>query len=239
MMRLWQSWRKWLGVISPYGYLAFFVWAITLAALTDGLRLCLVLFIVLLVSHLVGGRGLKELVRGRFWFLILSLIAFSSLAVGERDVVLGGLAVSAVGFWIGLWMALRATVLILAADVLAGAVSPIALAQLFERWRLRGLGFALGVAVNMLPTMQHTVEDAWMALRLRGGLRRERWRALRLFLVTVTVNALRYGEMVVEAAEARAFSTAPQGRAHTIWRRGDLALAGVLTVVGAGLLLIS
>ena len=63
--------------------------------------------------------------------------------------------------------------------------------------------YSSGLSVNLLPTMRRTVEDTWSALR--GGLRQERWRALRLFLVTGTVNALRHGDMVVEAAESRGF----------------------------------
>ena len=45
-------------------------------------------------------------------------------------------------------------------------------------------------------------------MRLRGGFRRHRLRALRLLLVTILVNALRYGDDVVCAAEARAFQGA-------------------------------
>ena len=41
---------------------------------------------------------------------------------------------------------------------------------------------------------------------MRGGLRRQRWRGLRLLAVTITASALSRAEEIALAAEARAFS---------------------------------
>jgi len=227
--------RVW--VIGPYGYLAFFVWAVAMAALTDGLRLGWVLLVVLSFSLLGGGRTLSGLARSRLWLMVVALVASSTLLIGEKDVSFAGLMVSSEGFWAGLWMALRAMIIFLAADILVGAISAMTLAQLLEGWGAAGLGFAVGLALNLLPTMQRLVEDVWLALRLRGGLRQERWRAIRLFLVTVTVNALQYGDLAAEAAEARGFSVTRRQRRAIEWRWLDAVLACGLAALSVVLLI--
>jgi len=220
--------------IGPYGYLIFFTWAIGLATLTDGLRLFTVLLIVFLFWRATGGRWHK-IGQARLWCLLASPIVLSSILIGEKDIALGRLAISSVGFWIGLWIAARMSVMLMAVSVLTQAVSVVTLARLMEGWGLGGLGFVLGLAINLLPTMLRTVEDTWSALRLRGGLRRERWRALQLFMVTVIVNAVRHGDLVVEAAESRGFSTMSR-RQTIIWQPGDLALTCVLAATSVMLL---
>jgi energy-coupling factor transporter transmembrane protein EcfT len=224
-------------VIGPYGYLAFFVWAVTMAALTSGLRLGWVLLVVLSFSLLEGGRTLSGLAQSRLWLMVVALVASSALLVGEKDVSFAGLMVSSEGFRAGLWMALRAMIIFLAADILVGAISAMTLAQLLEGWGAAGLGFAVGLALNLLPTMQRLVEDVWLALRLRGGLRQERWRAIRLFLVTVTVNALQYGDLAAEAAEARGFSVVRRQRRAIEWRWLDAVLACGLVALSVVLLI--
>jgi energy-coupling factor transporter transmembrane protein EcfT len=228
-----RTWRAW--AIGPYGYLVFFAWAIVLAALTDGPRLAVVSIIALFFWRVTGGRW-QDLGRVQLWFLLVSSAVLSSILIGEKDIVLGRVAVSSAGLWIGLWMALRLIVVVMAVGVLTQSVSIATLARLFEGWGLGGLGFALGLSVNLLPTMRRTVEDTWSALRLRGGPRQERWRALRLFLVTVTVNALRHGDMLVEAAESRGFSATPRQGKTIGWQPGDLALTCVLAAASAMLL---
>jgi ABC-type taurine transport system ATPase subunit len=69
-----------------------------------------------------------------------------------------------------------------------------------------GLGFALGVALNMLPIVQRTAASTLAALRLRGGFRRNRLVAAWQLILVIITNSLRYGEEIVCAAEARAYS---------------------------------
>ena len=68
-------------------------------------------------------------------------------------------------------------------------------------------------------------------MRLRGGFRRHLLRALRRIEVTILVNCLRYGDDVVCAAGARAFSNQLAGGSLTspriVARRGDYLLAGL------------
>jgi energy-coupling factor transporter transmembrane protein EcfT len=102
---------------------------------------------------------------------------------------------------------------------------------------MRGLGFALGVALNLGPVLRDTVEAAYHTLRLRGGFHRP-IEAARLFLVTVIANGVRYGDDVVQAASARAFDpgAVPRRGVRIVGWVDKVFIAG-LAAVGVGLLL--
>jgi energy-coupling factor transporter transmembrane protein EcfT len=106
----------------------------------------------------------------------------------------------------GLIIALRAVVVIVALDGFSNAVDISEVAGLLERIGLPGLGLSMGVAVNLLPALHKSSQNVWRALQMRGGFRRQRWRALRLLLITVVASALRRAEEIALAAEARGFS---------------------------------
>jgi energy-coupling factor transporter transmembrane protein EcfT len=97
-------------------------------------------------------------------------------------------------------------VVLTAVDSFTHAVDITQIAGLLERVGLRGLGFSLGVALNLLPGLQQSGIHAWQSLRMRGGLRQKKWRGLRLLVVTIITNALRRAEEIALAAESRAFS---------------------------------
>jgi energy-coupling factor transporter transmembrane protein EcfT len=100
---------------------------------------------------------------------------------------------------------LRILVVLVAVDGFTGSVDIASIAGLFERFGLRGLGFSMGVALNLLPSLQTAALNTWHSLWMRGGLRAQRWRGVRLLLLTIITNALRRTEDVALAAEGRAF----------------------------------
>ena len=185
-------------------YLLFLVWVLFLIALLPDKQVVLLLLAVIVFGLLNGGQGLSLLRQVRFWIPILSIVIVSAWVLGEADLTWGWLRLSRAGLEMGLWMALRAMCLSLAFSVSLGALSTSEMARFFEGVGLRGLGFSLGVALNLLSTLGETIEAAYHTIRLRGGFRHP-WLALRLFLVTVIANALRYGDDVVKAASARGF----------------------------------
>ena len=115
---------------------------------------------------------------------------------------------SSAGLWLGLQMAARATVILTAMGVFTRRASVGGMTALLSRMGASELGFVLGLAINLLPVVQQTSANTLAAMRLRGGFRHHRLRALRLLLVTILVNVLRYGDDVICAAEARAFQGA-------------------------------
>jgi energy-coupling factor transporter transmembrane protein EcfT len=229
--------ENWGLGMSPWGYLVFLLWTLLLVGLLPDQRVALLLGSVLLFALLTGSEGLRPLRRLRFWTLILSALALGPLVLGEKDLAWGWLHLSQAGFWMGLWMALRALCLTVAFSVALSALSVSEMARLFETVGLKGLGFALGVALNLLPTLQENATAAYHTLRLRGGFRRRPWQALRLFLVTVIANALRHSDDVISAAAARAFEPTVRQGEPVRFRWADGLLAVALLGLGFGLAL--
>jgi len=229
-------------IIGAWGHLAFLVWAIVLAMLAPGTRVIFVLGFVVIFSALFFQGSLRPVRRLEFWVLVASAVLLSPFLIGEKDLSLFGVSLSSQGFWAGLWMALRALSVALAVGGFAYAVSVGEIARLFEMAGLKGLGFAVGVAFNLLPTLEQIARNAYEAMRLRGGFQRRGARHfgsdghLRMLLVAIVVNALRRGDEVVEAAEARAFRPDGPRREPLPLGRADLALVAVLIVLGVGLL---
>ncbi len=218
-------------------HLLFLVWTLPLVALLppDG-RLWLVLTAVVLFGMHGNRSGLRLATRPRFWLFLLSIVVIAPFVLGEPELYWGSVGLSRAGLAAGLGMALRAAILMLAFNTTLGALTISQLMALFERAGLRGLGFALGVAVNLTATLQEVVVAAYHTIRLRGGWRRPVQNAP-LFLITVIANALRYGDDVVKSAAARAFDpNAPlqtPGRHASSW---DRLFAAGLAVAAACLL---
>ena len=126
--------------------------------------------------------------------------------------------------------------IVVAVTGFAASVSVGELSRLLEHAGFKGLGFALGVAMNMLPIIKETMTTVYQALRLRGGFQRRRLYAVRLMLVTIVVHSLRHADNIVNAAEARAFSpdriTSP-----SVALRKDVRTYALLVVAAAVLLL--
>ncbi len=222
-------------IFSSFGYLVFFLAALIIAILASEAKLVLVLVAILLFTALFHSQALKLLATWQLWFFVLVTLVLSPFVIGDKDIALWGVGLSQEGFWAGVWMTLRALSIALAAGVFAGAVSVSQMAQLFERMRLKGLGFALGVATNVLPTVYETMETSYQAVRLRGGFRRGRLRTLRLLLVAIIAGSLRRGDDIVSAAEARAFDPTTSQGPPLRMTRADVALVSIISVLSLAL----
>ena len=222
--------RRTLGL---WGHLAFLLWTLALATLAPGAKVIPVLGLAVAFSALCA--GWREVRRWRLWLFAASVLLVTSF-VREKDLYLLGLGTSAEGFWLGLWMALRAASIALVANTFAGTVSVVEMARLCEGWGLRGLGFAVGVAFNMLPTIRETAEEAFNAMRLRGGFKCHRLEALKMLLVAIVAGSLRHGDEIVSAAEARAFNPESGNGEPVRPTPFDLAFIAVLVTVGLAIL---
>ncbi len=217
---------------SAWGYLAFTLWGVGMAVAVKGWRLAALAAAELIFGLAWSRKGLGPLRRLRFWVFMATAVALGPWLVRTTGAAQTGISLSWPGLSLGLEMAGRALTLMLAFSLGLSSLSLSDLVAIFDRLRLRGLGFALGVAMNMLSTLQAMARTTFETIKLRGGLRRP-LTALRLFLVTVVSNTLRYGDQVVHAASVRAFD--PQrGRGSALSpRRADLWL--VATLVGCSL----
>jgi energy-coupling factor transporter transmembrane protein EcfT len=188
------------------GHMATFAWLIGMVMLAPLEKVTLAAIICLPVVLVVYPKAILRSLRFRWlaWMLLLSLPTLFFL--GELDANFMGIRYSSEGLQAGWQIAIRFIMVLAAVQGFTSSVDITALAGLLERFGLQGLGFSIGVALNLLPFMQQSYQDTWRCLRMRGGLRK-RWRqGLRLFSFTVISNALRRAEEVALAAETRAFS---------------------------------
>jgi len=223
-------------LIGSRGHLGVFLWALAMVLLPSPSRGIILAFFTLGVLTLLYPAALQRLARPR-WLVMFGILFLVNLFFGvsdqPADLTLLGLPLSSTNILSSLQMVLRAMVILLAADGLSSSVNIVEVADLFERSGLRGLGFSIGVATNLLPDLRQSSLNAWHSLRMRGGFRAQWWRGTQLLVVTVLSNALRHAEQIVLAAEVRAFR--PELSRSTPLRKGALDgwLAAGLTILGA------
>lgn len=217
-LRQWQATtdvkgRRWQP--GTVGSLILFVWSLALIFVTPLPRLWMAGLLAFLVAALLYPQSLRRLLQPR-WLLLLGLMSVPSLFLPGRPLLAPGpLTLTAEGVQSAWQMLLRATVILAAVDGFTASVSVSEMAGLFERAGLRGLGFATGVALNLLPILRHSIAVTWHSLRMRGGFRRHPLRTARYFLVTVVAGAVQRAEEIALAAEARAYSP-DSGRASPL-----------------------
>jgi len=211
-----------------------FVFSLVVGVLCHGWALVVALSLCLLLAGLVYPAGLRVLTMRRTWIL-LAIIVLSSTLVGSDPVVtFGPLGISGSGALLGANMVMRALIIIVAVTGLVSTVPVDRIGAALERVGLHGLGFAVGVAFNLLPLVQHQLVTSWQAMRLRAGLPRP-ISAARILLVAAGSSGLRCADEVVLAAEARAFAPGAHSRAAFSWRLQVAPYAAML-VACAGLL---
>ena len=220
------------------GYLACLVFSLAASMLAHGWSVAVACALSLALALAFYPVALRVLARARLWLLVALLLVPACLFGGPPAWTLGLLALSQPGLATGLQMGLRALAIVVGVAGFAASVPLSELAGLLERVGLKGLGFALGVAMNVLPVINERATTAYQALRLRGGFRRQRLQALRLLLVTVVANSLRYADDIVSAAEARAFSLERARPLPVTWCGSDLALTGILAGITLALALV-
>lgn len=231
-----------MSPFSAWGYLIFTVWGAALALVSDGWRLAALAALQLLFGLAWSPQGLRPLRRLRFWVFIATALVLGPFLTPTAGLSLKHASLDWTGVRLGLDIAGRAFNLTLAFSLGLSALSLSDFMVFFEHLHMRGLGFALGVAMNLVKTLEEMAMVTFETIRLRGGLRRPVV-ALRLFLVTLVSNTLRYGDQIVNAAAVRAFD--PNSDRYSVSRpgagswRADLALVLCLLASGAVLLALS
>ncbi len=223
-------------LVGSLGHLSIFLWAAASAMLLPAGRGLAAGLAVAAALGAIYPAAARRLLRPRWAALLASLflvnLFFGAPADGPRW-ALAGMSISADAALGGLQMALRAVVILLAADGLAGSVDITEVAGLLEHAGLHGLGFSIGVAANLLPDLRRSAAQAWHSLRMRGGLRAQGWCGAQLWLLAVLANTLRHAEEIVLAAEVRAFR--PELSRRAALRMGSLdawvALGGLALIV--------
>jgi energy-coupling factor transporter transmembrane protein EcfT len=192
--------------IGTPGYLALLIWIFVLIFLLPQPLASVVAGAILTASFLVYRDAFWRLLRWRWLVLMTLLIVPNALWIHDCDRVVIGIPYSGTGMVAGLRIALRALVVILVIDIFSTHVEITEVAGLMERLGLKDLGFSMGIAVNLLPSLRQSSQHTWHSLRMRGGFRAQRWQALHFLAVTVIISALHRAEEIALAAETRAFA---------------------------------
>jgi energy-coupling factor transporter transmembrane protein EcfT len=217
------------GKLGTIGYLVIFAWSLGMVMLAPANNLLLVGGLCFLVAALVYPRSFRRLLRLR-WLVMIALLALPPVFfLGELDRSLWGIPYSSLGLVSSTQIILRVIIVLVAVDGFTSSVDIASIAGLLERFGLRGLGFSMGVALNLLPSLQTAALNTWHSLWMRGGLRKQRWRGICLLLLTIITNALRRTEEIALAAEGRAFC--PEHCRAMPLRAGSLDWAAVTCAV--------
>lgn len=188
------------------GRLGVFVWSLAMVTLVPANRLPLATALCLVAAVLVHPRAIKR-AFSIYRLVFLALMALPPMFFLESGgFMVLGLEISQQGLVLAMQIVLRFVVIVVSVDGFTSFVDISAIAGLLERFGLRGLGFSLGVALNLLPSFRRSAINAWDSLLMRGGFRKQRWLAIQLLLTTIVSNAIRRAEDISLAAESRAFS---------------------------------
>lgn len=224
--------------LGTYSYLAFFAWSVASVMVAPPHLLPYLAGFCLVLAALVYPPSFRKIMRPR-WLVMLLLLALPPVFfVGEIDRTWLGIAYSSEGLLSAVQIATRLLVVLVAVDGFTSSVDITSIGGLLERAGLRGLGFSIGVAFNLLPALQQSALTAWRSLWMRGGLRKKRWRGLQLLGMTIVGNAIARAEEIALAAEARAYSP-DKSRALPLkpgrWDKPivAVALASFLLVIGS------
>lgn len=218
------------------GHLAIFAWFLGMVMLVPASKIVFSTAVCLAVVTILYPHAIQRSLRLR-WMAWMFLLALPSLFfLGEIDAEFFGLGYSSAGLLASLQIAMRFMVVLVAVQSFTSVVAIPELGGLLEGIGMRGLGFSIGVAMNLLPYLQESSQQAWQSLRMRGGLRSQWMRGLRLLLMTIVANALRRAEEVALAAEARAFSPEnahplPVRQGKWDWPIAALGLAILLAMI--------
>ena len=188
------------------GYLSIFVGLVAAVMFSPAQLIIWIAVCCTLIAVLFFPQALKRLINLRFLIFSLLMAVPPIFVLGEIDRSFAGISYSSEGLLAGSQIWLRVIVVYIAINGLTTFVDISSMAGLFEKAGLHGLGFSVGVALNLLPSLMQSFLNVWRSLQMRGGLRRNRWRAMQFLSMTVVGNALNRAEEIALAAEARAFS---------------------------------
>ncbi len=225
-----KSGQQRLPALGTLGYLALLLWSIALVVFTPGEWIFVMSAFCLLIAGILFPGAFRNLTRPSWIILLGMLILVSAIRLGDEGRLV---SLSLDGAFVGVQMALRSLAMLVMISGFSEVVEISQLAGLLERAGMKGLGFSLGIAVNLLPGLAQSSLAAFHALRMRGGLRAQWRNGIQLYLVTVVSNAIRRAEDTALAAEARAFT--PQCQRPLPLKKGWLdgwlaAIAAISTV---------
>ena len=192
--------------VGTIGYLVILVVTISLALIAPSLvLLCMAILEIAITFFCVPG-AFSPLVLARWLILCTVLILPSIFLSGNLDRQYINIPYSSQRLTVPFLSILRMIVIFLVVSIFTSSVEIRALAGVFEKLGLHGLGFSLGVELNLLLSLNQSALTTWRVLQIRGGFRHQRWAVLKMMTHTVISQALNRAEEIALAAEVLAFT---------------------------------
>jgi energy-coupling factor transporter transmembrane protein EcfT len=234
-----KSGEKTRGSLGTISYLALFLWSLCMVLFAPAEHILQAGGLCLAAAILFYPRSFRRLFRFR-WLIMICLLAIPPIFVfGDTKHYLMGIPYSSEGLITSISIFVRIIVVLVSVDGFTNAIDISTIGNLFERFGFRGLGFTMGIALNLLPSLENAARNTWHSLWMRGGLRKQRWQGIKLLMVTIITNALNRTEQIALAADGRAFD--PSECRPIPIRKGSLdymVVGGVLLVTLIFLLVI-
>ena len=222
-----------LGTI---GHLGLFIWSLVIMMFSASKMIFWSAALCILVLVVIYPRTWRSVLTMRRLTLLLILVIPPLFFFGEIDHEFLGIGISTTGLHTSRQIFLRFLVVMYALEGFTNSVDITSIAGLLERCGLHGLGFSMGVAINLIPTLQKSITRSWQSLKMKGGLRKKRWRGLMLFMLTAVTNVLVNAEDMALAAESRAFNSgktrpAPIKKSNFDWVLLPLSVISIVLII--------
>jgi len=192
--------------LGTLGYFSLLLWFLSAAMLVSIYKLPWVVLLSIIVALLFYPYAFHRIFNIKWLFLLIIIAIPPIFFLGSLDRNFLEISYSSFGAQEALRVIMRFVIILVAISGFTETVDISAIAGLLERFGFRGLGFSIGVALNILPALQQSSTNAWQSLWLRGGFRKHRFTGLKYLLTNLITNALQQAENIALAAETRAFN---------------------------------
>lgn len=155
--------------LGPVGHLGVFLWCLVMVMVSPPEKIVWMAGLCLLVLVGLYPGVWREALNGRRLVLMLLLVVPPLFLLGEVDGRMLGMGYSTAGVRAAVQITGRFMVVMVALEGMTRTVEITALAGLLERLGLKGLGFSMGVAINLLPCLRASCTQSWQTLRMRVG----------------------------------------------------------------------
>lgn len=223
-----------LGTIS---HVIVFIWTLAIVICVPTERKIWAGIVCIVICKIVYPISIRQLICIRN--LLLMIVFVLPLIFWEAtDKYFGIIPVSNTGLQLAIQMAIRFLTIMMVASGFTSIVDIAKLTSFFDRFGLNGLGFSMGVALNIFPALKKSSINSWNSLKMRGGLRQQRAQTIKFLVITIIANALHYADDIALAAESRAYDPKKHHRIPIEFNPLDFIFIFALVLIWAGFILL-
>nr|MBC8191896.1 hypothetical protein [FCB group bacterium] len=147
--------------LGTLGHLVVFSWSLAMVLYSTPENMLWIAGLCILVLLILYPGAWCSVINFRRFILLLLIAVPPVFFLGDVDSIFLGIPYSAIGSISSLHISLRFVVVLIAVEGLTSAVEISVLAYILERFGLKGLGFSMVVAVNLLPSLQKSCTQSW------------------------------------------------------------------------------